>query len=71
MHDIESFPFFGMTYEFGWLFMLILWVFVIMGVIALLQWLRANTTKSGSDFTQSSPQTAEDALRGAPRAWRG
>lgn len=64
MHDIESFSFLGMTYESGGIFMLIFWVLVIMGILVLLQWRRANITRSGGDLTKSSPQTAEDTLLG-------
>jgi putative membrane protein len=45
MADFNGFGWFG--HGFGWLFMVLVWVVVIVGVVALIKWMAASSTPRG------------------------
>jgi putative membrane protein len=63
MYDCEFFPFFGMPYGLGWVFMAVFWVFVIAGVIALVRWLANSRRDSGQGTSSPGHKNPTDILR--------
>ena len=62
MYDCEFFPFFGMPYGLGWVFMAVFWVFVIAGVIALVRWLANSRRDSGQGTSSPGHKNPTDIL---------
>lgn len=63
MYDHDFFPFIGMPYGLGWVFMILFWVLVIAGVIAVVRWLTAGTSRRGQDMPPPVHRTPADILR--------
>ncbi|GMR17863.1 MAG: SHOCT domain-containing protein [Gammaproteobacteria bacterium] len=59
MGDMGTFGSWGMG--FGWIFMILFWALIILGIIAIVKWLSTSTT--GDSFTRS-PKTALEILEG-------
>lgn len=63
MYDHDFFPFFGMPYGLGWVFMILFWVLVIAGVIAIVRWLTMGASRQKPDASSPMHKTATDILR--------
>lgn len=63
MYDHDFFPFFGMPYGLGWVFMILFWVLVIAGVIAIVRWLGSGASRAKSDLSLPSHKKPADILR--------
>jgi putative membrane protein len=63
MYDHHCFPFFSMPYGLGWVFMILFWVLAISGVIAIVRWLAAGTTRRKQDMSSPAHKTPADILR--------
>lgn len=63
MYDHEFFPFFGMPYGLGWVFMILFWVLVIAGVIAIVRWLGSGASRRAQDMSGPVHRTPADILR--------
>ena len=63
MHDQNFFPFFGMSHGLGWVFMILFWVLVIAGIVAVVRWLTAGTSRRGQDKSPSTDKTPAEMLR--------
>jgi len=50
---------FGWGMGFGWIFMLLFWALIILGLVAIAKWLMGNTGNTGS----SAPKTAQQILK--------
>lgn len=62
MYDHDFFPFFGMPYGLGWVFMILFWILMIAGVIAIVRWLAAGASRQQN--TSSPPnKTPADIFR--------
>jgi len=59
MGDMGTFGDWGMG--FGWIFMILFWALIILGIIAVVKWLSAGTT---SNRSTKSPKTALEILEG-------
>jgi putative membrane protein len=63
MYDHDFFPFFGMPYGLGWVFMILFWVLVIAGAIAIVRWLTAGTSRREQNMSVPVHRTPVDILR--------
>ncbi len=63
MHDYQGFPFEGMSYELYWVFMILFWGFVIVGVVVLIRWLIVFAAGQNRDASSPSHKTPADILR--------
>lgn len=63
MYDHDFFPFFGMPYGLGWMFMILFWVLVLAGVIALVRWLFVGASRPGRNMSSPVQRTPTDILR--------
>ncbi len=63
MYDCDFFPFFGMPYGLGWIFMILFWILIIVGVIAIVRWLAAGTARQERDMSSPVHKTAIEILR--------
>lgn len=63
MYDHDFFPFFGMPYGLGWVFMILFWVLVIASVIAIVRWLTAGGSRRGQDMPSPTHRMPADILR--------
>ena len=63
MYDHDFFPFFGMPFGLGWLFMILFWVLIIAGVIAIVRWLAGGDSRQKQVRSSTSHKTPPDILR--------
>lgn len=63
MHDYQGFPFDGMPYALGWVFMILFWGFVVVGIVALVRWLVAPAAGQGQETSSPVHKTPTDSLR--------
>ncbi len=64
MYDHDFFPFFGIPYGLGWIFMTLFWVLVIAGAIAIVRWLARGASRREQNMsTDPAHKTAADILR--------
>lgn len=63
MYNRDFFPFFGMPHGFGWVFMILFWVLVIAGFIAIVRGLTASVSKREQDISTPKHRTPSDILR--------
>lgn len=57
MHSTTDFGGWGMG--FGWVFMLLFWGLILLGIVALVKWLRGGTGR-GREATKSALQVLEE-----------
>lgn len=63
MHDWEEMLFFGRSFEFGWVVMIVFWLLLLVGGIALVRWLVLSAAGRDSRSREQPEKTAEDLLR--------
>jgi putative membrane protein len=62
MYDHDYFPFSGMPYGLGWVFMIPFWVLVIVGIIAIVRWL-TGASRRERDMPSPVHKISTDILR--------
>lgn len=63
MYDHGFYPFFGMPHGLGWVFMILFWVLVIAGAIAIVRWLAGGASRQERDTSSPPDETPTDILR--------
>jgi len=63
MYDHDFFPFVGMPFGFAWVFMILFWVLIIVGVITLVRWLTASASRRDQGMPPPLHKTPTDILR--------
>ena len=64
MYDHDFFPFIGMPYGFGWVFMILFWGLIITAVIVLVRWMIVGVApKRDQGQSTAVHRTPSDILR--------
>lgn len=63
MYDHELFPFFGMPYGLGWVFMILFWALIIVGIVAIVRWLAGGALRQQQNSSSLPHKTPVDILR--------
>ena len=63
MHDYQGFSFYSMPFGLGWVFMILIWVLVVAGVVALVRWIFPPAAGQNRETSSPAHKTPTDILR--------
>ena len=63
MCDYDFFPFFSMPHGGGWVFMILFWTLVIVGVVAIVRWLAGSASRQQKTLSLAHKTSTDNILR--------